>query len=144
MYPEKKDFKQRLHESLKRLPGVSMRISDNGSERAMGDFLYWNLKGNSYLIKCRSTKQKSLPFAMLRDRELEDLRKFNELSYFNQGMIAIHFELDDRCVLLTIGAYRMLQRKRIADHASIPESLIISTGYNAPRYAGIWNLANLV
>lgn len=142
-----KTFERRIHESLKRIPGVSLRIADAGSQisgRVMGDFVYWNHQGDSFLIACLTMKANTLTFNTLKTRQIEDLKTFNGLSYRTHGVIAIHFEPDDECVLLTVNAYQMLVRRYAKRRASATKHVVEETGYKCARYSnGIWNLEPL-
>lgn len=142
-----KRFEAKFHESLRRLPGVSMRIYDGGQYakiQQMGDFLYWDFFGHTWLFECKATKEKSFPIAKLKDHQLEGLLQFDSLHESNHGIIAINFYGENvreknNCYLVTATRYQ--HELENLGRSSFPEEMISEMGILcAPDKDNVWKL----
>lgn len=103
-----KDFEGKVSKSLKALRGIPIRLYDGGGSFKVnmpGDFIY-AVDNTTYLIECKSTGEKSLPFANIRPHQFDDLEDWGDGSWgTRKGLFAIEFRPQHRMFL--IPAYKV-------------------------------------
>lgn len=151
-----KRFERKFRESLDLLPGWNARFRDNSAgyggaygnakmnQANPGDFIYLDVSGRRYLVECKATKQASFPFKDVRDEQLAELKRFEDMGPGFKGYLAINFYLGDtrlknECVLVNIDAF--LAYRKATTRKSIPEAEAAAIGWRCLKERGnIWKL----
>ena len=100
-------FESRVASSLKRLGGMSMRVLDGGAMAKVPqwcDYIYAPVGARTYFVECKSTGERSLPFANIRDHQIDDLVDIADGSGGTRiGLFAIEFRVHDRMFCIDAG-----------------------------------------
>lgn len=128
-----KRFEQKFREAVER-NGMTIRIADKLipkgdhviSEQSEADFLVAQ-NGEIFLIECKATCAKSLPFEKVQEHQEDSLLEFSDQGEHTHGILAVEFyEKSTRygsgnnCYLLPIEAW--FGFKKITDRKSMPLS----------------------
>lgn len=142
-----KRFEGKFHESIKHLPGASMRIEDGGKyafTRQWGDFFFFADSGDTFLFECKATQRPSFEHRKIADHQIETLKRFNDSHKLRHGIIALNFygenirEKND-CILIGIDTY--LEHLESTDRESLSQEEALGIGVLMPRVQGnIWHV----
>lgn len=142
-----KRFERKFRESLRLLPGYSMRIVDGGDrlkERMPADFWYFPTSGGACMIECKAVRGRSLPID--RVTQLDGLTRFERTSPDCHALVAVNFygsdiRNDNRCLLMRASTFAALCGGK---RRSVPLAAFSTLGCEAPRIRGnIWDLTEL-
>lgn len=121
-----------------------MRIYDGGAYAnldVMGDFAYWDDNGTSFMIECKATRNKSLPFTNFKRGQIQKLLDFN--GAYRHGIIAVNFygenyRTKNDCYLIHVDDF--VDYATTSKRKSIPESEVARIGVICPKASGFWEL----
>lgn len=139
-----KRFEGKFHESIKHLPGASMRIMDGGRYAPIqqwGDFFYF-APDDTFLFECKATHLTRFPHDKIQDHQIKKLKGFSDLSRNRHSIIVINFYGEDirkknDCVLIDIDAY--LKHLEDTTRSSLSEAEAREIGEVMEREKGnIW------
>lgn len=118
------------------------------SEKTDADFLIAT-KDGVYLIECKATQNKSLPFNNIADHQIEALSKFDDIAPFTHGFLAVEFyhkdgyRLPHRLFLLPIKVFNAYKAQ--TNRKSIPISFFEEYAQELKyvrgnyQFMGIWD-----
>lgn len=82
-----KGFEAEFSRSLKALPGFGFRLLDGGPNvriKQPGDFIYCG--AITWLIECKTTKQRSFPFRNIQPHQIESLMCWEQADTFSDAL----------------------------------------------------------
>lgn len=133
--------------------GYAMRIPDRCflapsgrllSEPSEGDFLFFAENGHTYLVECKATGQRRLPFDAVKPEQVAELERFDSVSDTCHGVVAINFygaNLREKNALYLVGIADFKRRKAESVRKSLSEEEAGKIGLRCERTkGGIWGL----
>ena len=132
--------------------GYAVRIPDKCylsrgrlmSERSEGDFRFFAESGHSFLVECKATGCRSLPFANVGAEQELELLRFERVGPMCHGVLALNFYgpmLREKNSLYLVGIEDYLAFKDACGRKSLPERTAARIGRECPRVkGGIWGL----
>lgn len=144
-----KRFESRFFKSLKRLPGMAIRVHDNGGKPTddvlLGDFMLYRPDGEVFAIECKSTSKTRLPFVSagksgdgLRDEQLAKLVEFDRTAKNLHSLVAIHYQWTDELVLVNMDAITAYRKG--SGYKSISEEDAAQIGWRQAKEGREWRL----
>jgi penicillin-binding protein-related factor A (putative recombinase) len=135
-------FESKVAASLKKLDGMSMRVLDGGARAKIPqwcDYIYAPVGAETFFIECKSTGERSLPFANIKDHQLEDLVDIADGSGGTRfGVFAIEFRVHNRMFLIDAG--RLATHMATCSRKSLTVEAAESIGRECAKTRGGYDL----
>ena len=146
-----KRFEQRFHNSLRALPGASMRIEDGGMyamNRQLGDFFFWPEHPATLLFECKAERTKSFDLRRVQwgvpNGQIDRMAGWAKRSAGRFAYIALNFydhesyRKKNACYIIPLGVFESLAKRAEAQgRKSIPEKWL---GDPVPNTGSIYDL----
>lgn len=131
-------FEREFRKGLNKLPGMAIRLYDGTNVARIqmpGDFIYAATSGKTVLIECKSTQERSLPFANFQAHQLPDLMRWAGTGNGNRAS-AVAVEYWRHGVAFLIDPLDVEYERKFSGRKSLPVSRAAEIGRQIPRIKG--------